>query len=83
MFINDMIKSGYFMYMAEAEGLDSLVSTRTAKINAIIKDFKYIVNQGENPNDYISEVLAKHGLSEQSLTKAESERINREVNGTY
>ena len=76
MFINDMIKSGYFMYMAEAEGLDSLVSTRTAKINAIIKDFKYIVNQGENPNDYISEVLAKHGLSEQSLTKAESERIN-------
>ena len=83
MFINDMIKSGYFMYMAEAEGLDSLVSTRTAKIKAIIKDFKYIVNQGENPNDYISEVLAKHGLSEQSLTKAESERINREVNGTY
>lgn len=83
MFLSEMINSGYFMYMAEKEGFDSLVSTRTAKLNAIIKDFKYIVNQGENPNDYISEVLAKHGLSEQSLTKAESERINREVNGTY
>ena len=80
---NEAIKTGFLPYILEANGRDDLCSTRQAKINGIIKDFKYIVNQGEHPNDYISEVLAKHGLSEQSLTKAESERINREVNGTY
>ena len=76
-----MVKSGYFMYMAEAEGLDGLVSTRTAKINRVIKDFKYIVNQHENPNDYIAQILAKHGLTEDMLTDMECERINRAING--
>ena len=77
---NDMVKSGYFMYMAEAEGLDSLVNTRTAKVNAIIKDFKYIINQGGNPNDYIQEVLAQHGLTEADLTDRECEQIMRSIN---
>ena len=75
------IKSGYFMYMAEAEGMDSLVSTRTAKINASIKDFKSLVRQGKNPNYYIDEVLAKHGLSEDMLTDAECNKIMRAING--
>jgi len=80
---NDMVKSGYFMYMAEAEGLDGLVNSRSAKINASIKDFKYIVNQGGNPNDYIQEVLARHGLTESELTDRECERIMGYVNGLY
>ena len=75
----DMVDSGYFMYMAEAEGHDELVSTRTAKINASIKDFKDIVRQGGNPNDYIDSVLAKHGLTEDMLTDAECERIMKYV----
>lgn len=76
-----MVKSGYFMYMAEAEGCTDLVNTRTAKINSAIKDFKYIVNQGENPNDYIDVVLEKYGLTEASLTQKECQKINEAVNG--
>ena len=73
---NDAVKSGFVPYMLEASGRDDLISTRTAKINAIIKDFKYIVSQGGNPNEYIHEVLAKHGLNENLLTEAEIRKIN-------
>ena len=76
MFFNDMIKSGYFMYMAEAEGHDNLVNTRTAKINAVIKDFKSLVRRGVNPNDYIDQVLANHGLTQDMLTDREIAKIN-------
>ena len=41
----DMVDSGYFMYMAEAEGHDKLVNTRTAKINAVIKDLQYVLER--------------------------------------
>jgi len=83
MLFNDMVKSGYFMYMAEAEGKTNLVNTRTAKINAIIKDFKYIVQQGKDPNLYIDDVLAGYGLTEDMLTQKECERIMGYVNGLY
>lgn len=76
----EMVDSGYFMYMAETEGYDDLVDTRTARINSSIKDFKYIKENGGNPNEYIHEVLAKHGLSQMYLTDAECERIMNEVN---
>lgn len=79
----EMVDSGYFMYMAEAEGMDSLVSTRVTKINAIIKDFKNIVRQGKNPNNYIATILAKHGLTEDMLTEKECEKIMGCVNGLY
>jgi len=81
MIFNDMVKSGYFMYMAEAEGCTGLVNTRTSKINAIIKDFKYLVECGYNPNNYIHEVLAKYGLNENLLTDAEIRKINGAFNG--
>ena len=77
----EMVDSGYFQFMAEAEGLDSLITTRTAKINAAIKDFKKIRNNYEDPNDYIDEVLYAHGLTESELTDAECERMNRAING--
>lgn len=77
-FGNDM-----WMFAMEAEGYDDLISTRTAKINAAIKDFKYIKENGGNPNEYIYEVLADHGLSENLLTDAECERIMGEVNGYF
>lgn len=78
MFFNDMVKSGYFMYMAEANGYDGLVSTRAAKINAVIRDFKSLVRQGKNPNDFIDEVLELHGIDGDSLTDAEVKKINWE-----
>jgi len=80
---HEAVNSGFAMYAAEAAGRDDLVSTRTAKINSSIKDFKYLVKQGKNPNDYISIVLAKHGLKEEDLTDKECEKIMRCVNGTY
>ena len=72
----DMVNSGYFMYMAEKEGFDNLVNTRTASINAVIKDFKYIISSGKNPNDYIDEVFNRHNLTIDSLSPEELEKIN-------
>lgn len=80
MLFNDMVDTGYFMYMAEAEGHDSLVNTRTAKINAVIKDLKYIKTKVYDPNPYIEEVLNRHGLTESMLSDYECEKISREVN---
>lgn len=74
-----MIQTGYFPYMAEAEGHDELISTRTAKINAVIKDFKSLIDKRVDPNLYKYEILASHGLSEQLLTDAECTKIKREV----
>lgn len=78
---HEAVNSGFAMYIAEAAGRDDLVSTRTAKINSSIKDFKYLVKQGKNPNDYISIVLAKHGLREDELTLNEIRKIERAING--
>lgn len=75
----EMVDSGYFMYMAEAEGYPDLVNTRTAKINAIIKDFKYIISIVDNPNDYKKQIFAKYGLTEDMLTDAECQRIMNEI----
>lgn len=74
-----MIQTGYFPYMAEAEGHDELISMRTASVNAVIKDFKSLIDKRVDPNLYKYEILASHGLSEQLLTDAECAKIKREV----
>lgn len=81
--LNDAVKTGFLPYILEANGNYNLCNTRTSKINAIIKDFKYLVKQGKNPNDYISIVLAKYGLKEENLTNEECKKIMRCVDGTY
>ena len=81
--LKSMIDSGYFGYMSEAEGITSINSTRTTKINAIIKTFKSLVNEGKNPNNYISQVLASYGFTEDDLTSDEISKINREINKVY
>lgn len=81
--LRQMIDSGYFGYITEAEGVTSLNTTRTTKINAIIKDFKSLVRRGYNPNNYIHEVLTKYGLNENLLTDAEIRKINGAINGSY
>lgn len=75
----EMVDSGYFMYMAEAEGYDNLVNTKTARINAAIKDFQKLYRNGYDPNEYINEVLSAHNLSEDSLTEKEIRRINSAI----
>ena len=80
---SEAVKTGFLPYILEANGESTLISTRTAKINAIIKDFKYIVQQGKDPNLYIDDVLAGYGLTEDMLTEKECERIMGYVNGLY
>ena len=75
------IDTGFIPYILEASGRDDFVSTRTARINAAIKDFKSLVRQGKNPNYYIDSVLASHGFSESELTDAECNKIMRAING--
>ena len=79
--LNEMINSGYFGYITEAEGITSINSSRATKINAIIKDFKYLVRQGKDPNNYIDSVLSKYGLDQCSLTSKEINKINEAING--
>lgn len=78
---NKMINTGYFGYITEKEGIVSINSSRATKVNAIIKDFKYLVRQGKNPNDYITSTLAKYGFKEEDLTYSEIKRINGAING--
>lgn len=78
---NKMINTGYFGYITEKEGIVSVNSSRATKVNAIIKDFKYLVRQGKNPNDYITSTLAKYGFKEEDLTYSEIKRINGAING--
>lgn len=58
----------YFLYMAEAEGVDSIVSTRTAKINAIIKDFINAAKDGYdiNENEIQEYIFNKHDIKDLS-----------------
>ena len=60
--LKDAVDSGYFCYMAEAEGLDNLVDTREAKINAIINDLKAIPRDTicRAPNACLMGIAAKH-----------------------
>lgn len=75
-----IIDPAYFCFMAEAEGLDTLVTTRTAKINAAINEFIALARQNININDYIDSILKKHGLSENELTQKEINFIMNSVN---
>lgn len=81
MFFDEMVNSGFFGYMTEAEGITSINSSRATKINAIIKDFKYLVRQGKDPNNYIDSVLNRYGLDQCSLTTKEINKINEAING--
>ena len=74
----DAVDSGFFCYMAEAEGLDNLVSTREARINAVIKDARAQVRRNILSSVDLWDICSKHNLD--SLTTNEMTRIEREVN---
>jgi len=69
----------YFLYMAEAEGVTEVVNTRQARLNAIIRDYIALANQGININDpEVQNYLAqKYDLED--LTAAEKHEIARAV----
>ena len=55
-FFTDAVKSGFFCYMAEAEGLDYLVNTRIAKLNAVKKELR-------KPGITLEEACLNHGIT--------------------
>lgn len=71
----------YFLYMAEAEGIESVTSTRQTHIEAAIKDFIKTAKAGYNINDnnIQNSILTKHNISD--ITVNESEYIARKVGG--
>lgn len=73
------MKRDQFLFMAEAEGKDNLVNTKTARINAAINEFVILHHHGYNINEHIADVLHKHGLTEALLTDAECRYIIKEV----
>jgi len=66
----------YFLYMMEKEGMDNYVTTREAKINAVVRDLKYILTHNPNAdvNDYFPSVCRKHKL--ENVTAEEARRMS-------
>ena len=73
-------KLDYFLYMNEAEGT-GWVDTRSARIEAAIKDFIMMAKKGYNiDNDDIQAVILEdHNI--QDITHYECEYIARKVGG--
>jgi hypothetical protein len=74
-----MFNTPYGLYMMEAEGLDNMVTTKEAKINASIKDFVTLARRGKDINEIQEAVLGRHGLSLNNLSTKDKARIKREV----
>lgn len=62
-----MISLPEFLFLAEAEGRTEIVSTRTAKLNAVIRKIR--AWDGKLPSEYIEEWAAAEGISR--LTEAD------------
>ena len=73
----------YFLYMAEAEGVDNIVSTRTAKINAVIKDFINAAENGYdiNKSEIQDDIFDKHNLN--NLSSEEFDYIKEAVEKNF
>lgn len=71
----------YFLYMAEAEGVESWVTTDTTKINASIEDFIKAYYEGYDINDETIQdmLLRRHGLSLNSITDKMKNYIAQQV----
>lgn len=70
-----------YLFMAEANGMDNLVTTRTARINDIINDIKKYIKQGKGINNTISQekIYSQHGLSLNDLTQKEIRYIEKMI----
>ena len=70
-----------YLFMAEANGMDNLVTTRTARINVVINDLKKYIKQGKDINDTILQenICSQHGLSLNDLTQKEIRYIEKMI----
>ena len=70
---------GYFLFMAEAEGVDEIVNTRTAKINAIGKELREAGYAGQTVPSYVfTELCRKHGIPAYEITQEDISYIEEE-----
>ena len=74
-----MFGTPYGLYMMEAEGMDNMVNTKEARINASIKDFVSLAQRGYDINDIQEEVFDKHNLNLNDLSARDKAKIKREV----
>ena len=69
----------YFLYMAEAEGVTEVVNTRQTRLNAIIRDYVALANQGININDSEVQDYLNQKYDLEDLTAAEKHEIATKV----
>lgn len=69
----------YFLYMAEAEGVTEVVNTRQARLNAIIRDYAALAEQGININDMEVQNYLNQKYDLEDLTAAEKHEIATKV----
>jgi hypothetical protein len=74
-----MFNTPYGLYMMESEGMDNMVTTKTARINASIKDFVSLAKRGYDINEIQEAVFDKHNLSLDDLSAKDKAKIKREV----
>ena len=74
-----MMNIPYFLYMAEAEGVTEVVNTRQARLNAIIRDYIALAEQGININDMEVQNYLAQKYDLEDLTAAEQHEIARAV----
>ena len=74
-----MFGTPYGLYMMESAGMDNMVTTKEARINASIKDFVSLAQRGYDINDIQEVVFDKHNLSLNDLSARDKARIKREV----
>ena len=74
-----MMNLPYFLYMAEAEGVTEVVNTRQARLNAIIRDYVALAQQGININDMEVQNYLNQKYDLEDLTAAEKHEIARAV----
>ena len=69
----------YFLYMAETEGITEVVNTRQARLNAIIRDYAALAEQGININDPEVQNYLNQKYDLEDLTAAEKHEIATKV----
>ena len=74
-----MMNIPYFLYMAEAEGVTEVVNTRQARLNAVIRDYIALAQQGININDMEVQNYLNQKYDLEDLTAAEQHEIARAV----
>lgn len=72
------MKLDYFLYMNEAEGTD-FVNTRTARINAAIKDFVMMAKEGFDINDDNIQAIMLEDYKIENITHKEIDYITKKV----